>query len=503
MNIINQSDILKALQKNSRFDELLRKHDTFLGIGEGISEILDYLSKECQSNKFFSIGANCQDTNILSLSSSFETTTLVDKQVDVIFCNPSLEEYEICCKRIFEECLARYVFVVLPMEWKENAEIKAYAKANKFESDMVGAVGYVKDNKRAKAEFILFYHSSLSDRTILGHQLSKEYALGHLFQELDHYRFALITEEQEKKRAEIAKECEGKESEAILEYLLKQYEREHNEFFANFKHLSKISSLFLSTIKVESEYIIDNTKSFERKLKRFYWSEYFSRVLDFNLLLTPKQQSDLLDEFAERGVDFSRENTASVLAFSLKYCKERERENFIVFWEKLASEDNLVDFTNLIANPKPYTHYAKEKLFFKGKLKEKVVCTYAGSYEDYYPNHLRDVRIAYLLKILLQSLGYQDLSYRDSNKDLIKPNDRIDLPLGTSYLFAGEKQVAKFTAYKNRKLHIHFNQTTIALINLRVFIYLGWITNIKEAKESFDTLKSELLTQELQTLPAS
>lgn len=493
MNIINQSDILKALQRNSRFDSLLHQCDMFLGIGEGVSEILDYFSKECEGNKFLSIGANCEDTNILSLSSSFKNTNLVDKQADVILCNPPLNEYEAYCKRILEECITKRVVLVLPMEWKESAEIRAYAKAYKFESELMGAVGYVKDNKRAKAEIILFFRSFVSNRVTLEHQLNREYELGDLFKELDHYRFSLIGEERKRKSEEIAKECEGKENEAILEYLLQQYEKEHSNFFANFEHLSKISSLFLSTIKVESEDIINNTKNFELLQKKFYWREYLTRIVDFDLLLTPKQQSNLLEEFANRGVDFSKENISSVLAYSLEYCKEMEKENFCTFWEKLADEDNLVDFTNLIANPQPYTYYAKEKLYSKGKLKEKVVCHYAGSYDSYYSNSLRDVRIVHLLKILLQSMGYQDLSYRDSDKNLIKPNDRIDLPLGISYLFAGEKQVAKFTAYKNRKLHIHFDKTVIASINLKVFAYFGWITNPKEAKESFSTLKTQTI----------
>lgn len=493
MNIINQSDIIKALQKNSRFDKLLHQCDIFLGIGEGVSEVLEHFSKECEGNEFFSIGANCEAPNILSLSSSFETTSLVDKQVDTIICNPPLNEYEAYCKRILEECIAKRVVLILPMEWKESAEIKAYAKAYKFESELMGAVGYVKDNKRAKAEIILFFRSYFSERTALEHQLNREYELGDLFKELDHYRFSLIGEERRRKSEEIAKECEGMQSEAILEYLLQRYDKEYSDFFANFKHLSKISSLFLSTIKVESEDIIENTKNFERVHKKLYWKEYLSRVSEFNLFLTPKQQSELLERFANRGVDFSRENIQSVLAYSLQYCKEKMKESFIAFWENLASEDNLVDFTSLIANPQPYTHYEKERLFSKGKLKEKVVCTYAGRYDDYYSNSLRDVGIAHLLKILLQSMGYQDLSYRDSNKDLIKPSDRVDLPLGVSYLFAGEKQVAKFTAYKNRKLIIHFDKTVVASINLKVFAYFGWIANEKEAKETFTTLKTQTI----------
>lgn len=493
MNIINQSDIIKALQKNSGFDKLLHQCDTFLGIGEGVSEIMDHFNKECEGNEFFSIGANCEAPSILSLSSSFETTSLVDKQVDTIICNPPLNEYEAYCKRILEECIAKRVVLVLPMEWKESVEIKAFAKAYKFESELIGAVGYVQDNKRAKAEIILFFRSYFSERTALEHQLNREYALGDLFKELDHYRFSLIGEERKRKREEIAKECEGMQSEAILEYLLQRYEKEHSDFFANFKHLSKISSIFLSTIKMESEDIIENTKNFERVHKKFYWREYLSRVSEFKLLLTQEQQSELLEDFANRGVDFSRENISSVLAYSLQYCKEKMKENFCTFWEKVADESNLVDFTSLIANPQPYTHYEKEKLFFKGKLKEKVSCHYAGDYGNYRPNQLSNVRIAYFLKVLLQSMGYQDLSYRYSDKGIIDVQDRVELPLGVSYLFAGEKQVAKFTAYKNRKLIIHFDKTVIASINLKVFAYFGWIANEKEAKEAFTTLKTETI----------
>lgn len=56
-----------------------------------------------------------------------------------------------------------------------------------------------------------------------------------------------------------------------------------------------------------------------------------------------------------------------------------------------------------------------------------------------------------------------------------------------------EKQVAKFTAYKNRKLIIHFDKTVVVSINLKVFAYFGWIANEKEAKEAFTTLKTETI----------
>lgn len=62
-----------------------------------------------------------------------------------------MDKYEEYCKRIFEESLAGYELLVLPIEWKSNAEIKAYAKANRFEIEVIGAVGYIKDNQRAKA----------------------------------------------------------------------------------------------------------------------------------------------------------------------------------------------------------------------------------------------------------------------------------------------------------------------------------------------------------------
>lgn len=496
MQTLTQESVLKALKKSARFDELIHKLNSFLDFGE--SGVFDDFSKEYPNKRFFSIGSN---HNILTLATNPKTTSLVDKEVDLIFCNPPMDKYEEYCKRIFEESLAGYALLVLPIEWKSNAEIKAYAKANRFEIEVIGAVGYIKDNQRAKAELVLFYR--FSSEAILKKKLGKDYDLEVLFQELECYRSSLIHELEDEKKEEIANETQGMDQESFFEYLLKRYKKEHQDFFKNFKSLSHLSSHFLSAIKVEGEDIVEATKRFERKHKKFYWSECLSRMPTFNLLLTQKQQGELLGEFAHRGVDFSRENIPSVLAFSLKYCKERERENFCNFWERLANEDNLADFSNLISNPKPYTHYPNEKLFYKGRLKEKVICTYAGRYDDYYPNHLRDVGIAYLIEILLQSMGYQDLSYRYSDKSVITPQDRVNLPLGISFLFAGEKQVVKFTAYKNRKLHIHFNQTTIALINLRVFIYLGWITNIKEAKESFDTLKSELLTQELQTLLVS
>lgn len=470
-----------------------------MSIGESSVEMLEHFGKEFQSKKYFSIGSKCVNANTLSLSCSFESTTLVDKEVDVIFCNPPLKEYEAYCKRIFEECLAKRVFLVLPMEWKSSKEIGAYAKANGFDVELVARLGYVKNNQREKAEIILFYRSYLSERAVMERKLSQEYHLGNLFEELHKGRFVLRGELEKKKEDEIAKESEGMEYQAFLEYLLKRYEKEHNDYFDNFKHFSNLSAYFLDYIGVQRDDITTNTAVFEKLLRKLYWDQCLSKNPNITSKLTPLQYDELLNELKERGADFSRSNIANVEAYCLSRSRVMEQKNFITFWERFTNGDNLEGFTDLISNPHPYMDYPKEKRFFKGKIKEKVACSYAGSYDDYYPNILRDVRIVHLLQILLQSMGYQDLHYRHADGSKIAITERIDLPLGISYLFAGERQITKFTSYKNRKLNIVFDKEVIANINLRVLLYQGWITNLAEAKEAFGTLKIETLTTELQT----
>lgn len=128
----------------------------------GGSGVFDDFSKEYPNKRFCSIGSN---HNILTLASDPKTTSLADKNVDLIFCNPPMQKYEEDCKRIFEESYANYILMVLPMEWKNSEEIKNHIKAHRFKVEVIGAVGYIKDNQRAKANLakigVLLWFSTL------------------------------------------------------------------------------------------------------------------------------------------------------------------------------------------------------------------------------------------------------------------------------------------------------------------------------------------------------
>lgn len=89
--------------------------------------------------------------DVILLGSDFYTNTLIDKKVDVIFCNPPYSDYETWAEKIILEGNANTIILVIPVRWKNNERIKYALEKRKFETEVIGTYDFSDAERKARA----------------------------------------------------------------------------------------------------------------------------------------------------------------------------------------------------------------------------------------------------------------------------------------------------------------------------------------------------------------
>mgnify|MGYP003308812354 CR=1 FL=1 len=63
------------------------------------------------------------DPETIVLGTDFQQTTLIDKPVDTIFCNPPYSEYEDWTVKIIKESVCKDIYLIIPQRWKNSEKI--------------------------------------------------------------------------------------------------------------------------------------------------------------------------------------------------------------------------------------------------------------------------------------------------------------------------------------------------------------------------------------------
>jgi len=119
-----------------------RSSYSVLDVGAGNGKVLDHI-RGSDDHRFFgpfyAIEKSQSHLSNLSpeiyiLGVDFWKTNLMDKQVDVVFCNPPYCEYENWCEKIITEVQGpALVYLVIPERWKNSKKIKAAIDSRKIE----------------------------------------------------------------------------------------------------------------------------------------------------------------------------------------------------------------------------------------------------------------------------------------------------------------------------------------------------------------------------------
>lgn len=463
----------------------LNQCGSILDIGCGDARLKQFLKDKKREPDYFGIEKseillNRMPADVYILGTDFNNCTLIDKKVDVIFCNPPYSEFESWTNRIIREGNFQEAFLIIPERWQDNATIQESLKAANIRAVSLASMDFLNAKRQARAKINIV--------KLTKNKWSEKY--------ID--PFNLWFETTFKINAEKAKreyEYDDEQREAIknqivsapnkIEALVNIYNEEMNRLYTSFKSICALDTKTLVDIGIDTQKVREALKYKIEHTKILYWRMVFDYLDEITVRLTSNARGKLFDKFERLNqVDFNETNIRSVVIWVLKNASSLFDEQLIDLYKTFTSPDNIIKYksnqrvfkrdewyNNRFDRDSKVSHYC---------LSYRIICDrlyFINSYS--WSGYKIDSHKAQTIVDDLCAIAH-NLGFTTASKD-------IPQSFGEKYyiLMPDGKPLIEFKVYQNGNTHLKLNKEFAKALNVEVARLLGWIRDKSDIAAEF------------------
>jgi hypothetical protein len=492
-------EILEVLSndiKTVKDDQYWNKLNTFLDIGAGHGKVLDYVKDQfCDLYAIEKSNILCQqlDDSIYIIGTDFLEQNLIDKNIDVIYCNPPYSEFEVWTNKIIRECNSHVVYLTIPERWANLQSIKESLNYRNAEHKIIDNFDFLNSEDRtARAKVnlirITFDHSNDAFDTLFEHEFEN---LNIKFNEHEpNERFNNLVL--------------GKD---YIKNIVQIYKTELTKVKKNYDMLQHLDGELLRELKISKENIKELLKQRLINLKNVYWKELISRMSEITDKLITKNRRELLSKLNENGnIDFTESNIYVVILWILKKSNSFIDSQLIEIYEQAISKANCINYKS---NEKVFTfdrwRYNDDNKPSHIFLDNRIILTHCGRIQrDWNGRYeLSEIACNYIRDFLTiaNNLNFKtntvDERLNNYYKDVWKPGK----PQIFNCQYKGKPEILfEIKAHLNGNIHIRFNQKFALALNVEFGRLKGWVKNKEEANNEIDENSGEYFETNLKLL---
>ena len=487
-------EIINLVKKDvSNYHSLNRVNGSLsiLDCGAGDGRVLKALS--CGGNMFAIEKSkpliDSMGSDIFPVGTDFHQTALIDKKVDIIFCNPPYSEFVIWATKIIKEANCKIIYLVIPQRWKESIEISEVIKSRDFKSRVLSSFDFLNAERAARAKVDIVKIEQKSDYKQVD-------PFGIWFDE----NFKLNTEDEgkfeDKDNSKLKSRVDALVSgRTLISVLVELYNNDMNTLNHNLKAICSLDGGILKELGVSISGLSASLKQRIEGLKNKYWKEFFNHYDLITKKLTNKSREKMLKKLGENmSVDFTSENAYAITSWAIKNANEYFDSQLIDCFE------NMIDKANIILYKSNSRTFDKEDWRYCSRpndlgelsLELRIVLHRQGgiydneTYSYYNKNGLQDRAYNFLedLLTIANNLGFTSFNVLNSIEWEAGQKNEFKLHSG--------KILMEVKAFKNGNLHVKFNQDFIRTLNIEFGRLKGWIKNKPQAMEEMGLSSKEV-----------
>ncbi|BDB66076.1 hypothetical protein Hc94105_0261 [Helicobacter cinaedi] len=479
--------------------------DSILDLGAGDGRVLEYLEKHInqvdkwrnetlkprtfyameKSQPLIKVLSN-PSKNITLLGTDILEATLIDKRVDLVFCNPPYSQFELFTKKILQEANAHCIALVIPQRWKENLELQAIIKDRELKLEILGSFDFKEADREARAnvELLLFTNNKRED--VQFSQWLKSHF--HLDNVIDGYR-SMYYEKEKQDREERISQALVKHD--LVAALLNEYNAEMNKLAKSLEALSCVDKALLMDLNIDRNKLLESIKFKLKHIKNIYWAEIFDKLDSIRDRFTTHYKKAICESVvAENHIDFTRGNIYMILIWLIENANNYIKRGMEGLFDSFSERGNAMEYKSNQRWRKDEWRYTKEQFDNEPrKLDYRIVLT---SFE--WKELLNDIRAVAL------QLGFNVpstfLPHIRKPHSTYWDDDGFYGNTHTMYYKGDSTEIlCEFKPYKNGNIHIKFNKDFFAKFNIAVGKGRGWIKDKSEAKAEFKGVSDALIDE--------
>ncbi|MFA0809346.1 DUF4942 domain-containing protein [Microbulbifer epialgicus] len=502
-------EILNAVKRD--IDEMtnnyaIESNPSVLDCGAGDGRSLMYLTdgKRYAIEKAEPLVA-AMDHSIFVIGAEFQQQILIDKSVDIVFCNPPYSEYSVWTAKIIRETKAGYAYFVIPERWESDRNIENALMLRNAEAKVIGSFDFLNAERQARAK-VAIVKVQLASRGSNRRDCSADTDPFELWFDAN---FDIKTSEDKSynENIDISPWKERLDQALIVgsdvvTALVSLYEHDMDLLVNNYKSLETLDPVLLTELAVSLRSVKEGLRTKISGLKNKYWLELFNNLNTITSKLTKSTREKLLNTLTSHtDVDFNVSNVYAVVIWVIKNANYYYDDQLVSIVERMVERANVTLYKSnqQIFRDEDWRYVRKPYNLCRFSLETRAILQHEGglfisewNWEKSKYNGLSERAYWFLVDILIvaNNLGFDttdntrpmdftweankscEFYYRDhhTQKDMILMNVK---------------------AFMNGNLHIKFNQAFMCRLNVEFGRLKGWLKTAQEAAEEMDISVAE------------
>lgn len=452
--------------------------------------------------------------DVIILGSDFNEQTLIDKKVDMIFCNPPYTEYDLWAEKIILQGNAEHIALVIPIRWRNSERLKDALERRKYQAEIIGTYDFNNAERKARATVDLIFISARKE-TYEGSSYT-----GKVVDPFDLWfdeTFKINADTEKQYNFSYKEHIENNvKNEIILhgdtaEMLVEFYNRDMEQLYKNYRKLEELDADLLKELKVDIPSLKISLKERLNGLKHIYWDLLFEKYDKITSRLTSTGRKKVINRLNDNtAIDFTMHNIVQLTLWIIRHSNTLFEEQISEYFYSLCNSESIQRYKSnkrwneddwryikdTFDENKHFYREEKEKRMKKAthfQLDYRIVVKSWQNFESGWRNyHFSDSCIDFLSDTIIigQNLGfdidfyiptkYADICLSDWNNFDIKTKD--------GKLFANVK------LYKNGNRHVKFCKEFMQKLNVEMARINHWVQDKTEAMQEMD-IPAEVINQ--------
>lgn len=425
--------------------------------------------------------------DIFIVGTDFEQQSLIDKKMDIIFCNPPYSLYEQWVVKIIKEANCDTIYLVIPDRGANSKLIKQALDQRGLETEVLGAFDFLNAERQARANVNLI-------KIKVDHSYSSrnQSAFNVWFDE--HFKIQADKsesrdwEENRKKHENITNHLVSKEN--MISEIVKMYNNDLNNLLSNYKTLETIDSNLLKELGVNIENLKKSLQEKIEGLKNIYWKITFERLDAITNRLTSNSVKSLTDVlFANTSIDITDSNIYSIIIWTIKNANEYFDKQLNEIYFELASKEAIQLYksnTRVITDDWRFNSRGMSHFSLDYRIIVQRYDLFGNSFYSSKVNGI-DIRAYNFIKdifTIAKNLGF-DINTTQLDVCQWHPSKRVEFHY-TDSITRELKLFVDIKGYKNGNLHFRFAPDFMLKLNIEASRINGWVKSPKEASEEMN-----------------
>lgn len=433
------------------------------------------------------------DRTIFIAGTDFHEQQLIDKKVDVVFCNPPYSEFAEWMCRIIKEANAEFAYFVVPKRWQENEAISAALKLRSAKAEVIFESDFYTADRAARIDVHVIRVSYRSNTDAFTVWFNETFQVE--INKTKRSKFDLKGANQRELDESLNTQLVAGSD--LISALHNLYCIELDRLLETYRAIEKIPADLLMEMDVNLEGLMAGLQMKIEGLKDLYWKKLFHNFQKITDRLATKSRKRILDHLMKYiHVDFTPSNAYAIMIWVLKNANLYLDDQIIDLVEHMTEKANVQNYkSNQHTFGAEHWRYrrAPENLT-RYKLDYRVVLECCSGLMLSAWEHERNQFYGLkedsfnLLNDILTVAGNIGFDVSGS----VRPSD-FSWISGKAIVFtffdhdtSTQCELMQVRAYKKGTLHIKFNQAFMCRLNVEFGRLKGWL---KSASEAVDELE--------------